>query len=305
MPDRFRAAFAAITAVACALTLGACTKGSFDTATKFKPSEFGVAASPRVVNWGKIPKGGGRYSSPKPYKVAGKWYEPIRDPRGYEATGTASWYGPNFHGRLTANGEVFDRAGLSAAHPTLPLPSYVRVTNTSNGHSVVVRVNDRGPYMSSRMIDLSERAAGILGFQNAGTARVHIEFMGMAPLEGDDTRKLLATVEGIRGDVRYAYAGVASGPDALLTAQALAGRGAGADGELVPAHFSLGTFVDPDQATNIAARFAVLAAVELREVVTSGGTALEPVVSGLRGGVTEKDIADLAAELSITDIFVH
>ena len=95
----------------------------------------------------------------------------------YRASGIASWYGPGFHGRRTANGEVFDQYRLTAAHPTLPLPSMVRVTNLENGRSVVVRVNDRGPFKNGRIIDLSQRAAELLGFRQSGTAKVLVEIM--------------------------------------------------------------------------------------------------------------------------------
>ncbi len=101
---------------------------------------------------------------------------------------------PNFHGRLTANGEIFDQNHLSAAHPTLPLPSYVRVTNMANGRSVVVRVNDRGPFAHGREIDLSSRTADVLDFKNQGTAKVRVQYVGRAPLKGDDTRFLMASI---------------------------------------------------------------------------------------------------------------
>ena len=138
-------------------------------------SRYGVAASPRVVDAGEpVPKGGGVYRVGTPYVVGGRVYVPEADPH-YRAEGLASWYGEDFHGRLTANGEVFDLAGISAAHPTLPLPSYARVTNLSNHRSLVVRVNDRGPFHSDRIIDLSYTAAYKLGFAGAGSAQVEVE----------------------------------------------------------------------------------------------------------------------------------
>ena len=110
-----------------------------------------------------------------PYTVLGKTYYPIGDGRNYRATGTASWYGTKFHGQPTANGEKYDLYGMSAAHKTLPLPSYVRVTNLDNGKTVVLRVNDRGPFYSDRIIDLSFAAAKKLGYAENGTARVKVE----------------------------------------------------------------------------------------------------------------------------------
>jgi rare lipoprotein A len=112
----------------------------------------------------------------------------------YRGEGLASWYGEEFHGRLTANGEIFDMESISAAHPTLPMPSYVRVTNLANRKSLIVRVNDRGPYHANREIDVSVRAAQLLGFHRNGTARVRVEYVGRAPLEGSDDRRLEATL---------------------------------------------------------------------------------------------------------------
>jgi rare lipoprotein A len=109
-----------------------------------------------------------------PYTVLGKNYFPLQDSKTYVQSGTASWYGTKFHGQNTANGEVYDLYGMSAAHKTLPLPSYVRVTNLDNNRSVILRVNDRGPFYSDRIIDLSYAAAKKLGYAEIGTARVKV-----------------------------------------------------------------------------------------------------------------------------------
>jgi rare lipoprotein A len=140
-----------------------------------------------------VPKGGGTYRIGKPYTVAGRLYVPEEDTN-YREEGLASWYGDDFHGRLTANGEVFDMEALTAAHPTLPMPCYARVTNLSNGKSLIVRVNDRGPYHGNRLIDVSNKAAELLAFKGNGVAHVRIEYVGRAPLEGSDDRQLLATL---------------------------------------------------------------------------------------------------------------
>lgn len=161
----------------------------------FTSKEFGVAVSPRVTNAKNPPKGGGRYLVGKPYKVRGDVYEPIENPVGYVASGSASWYGNDFHGRRTANGEIFSANGISCASPVLPLPSYVRVTNVENGRSVVCRVNDRGPYLHGRVMDLSYRTAEILGYANKGVGQIQVQYVGPAPLNGDDTRMLLASVD--------------------------------------------------------------------------------------------------------------
>ncbi len=140
-----------------------------------------------------IPKGGGAYRVGSPYFVGGRMYVPQYDPH-YAAVGLASWYGEDFRGRYTANGEVFDLDGISAAHPTMPLPSYARVTNLANGRSIIVRVNDRGPYAHNQIIDLSVKAAKLLDFYRRGTTSVRVEYVGPAPLQGSDDRLLEATL---------------------------------------------------------------------------------------------------------------
>lgn len=156
--------------------------------------KYGVLASPRVVAEGEaVPKGGGRELVGKPYTVAGKVYTPRENPN-YSAVGVASWYGSAFHGRLTANGEVFDKFSVSVAHPTLPIPSYVRVTNLANRYSIVARVNDRGPYHGGRLIDVSQRVAEALDFRSVGTARVKVDYIGRASITGSDDTKLIATL---------------------------------------------------------------------------------------------------------------
>lgn len=134
------------------------------------------------------PKGGGYYKVGTPYQVAGKWYYPSVQ-SGYDETGKASWYGSDFDGKATANGETYDMRGLSAAHKTLPMPSYVYVTNLKNNRTIMVRVNDRGPFKPGRIIDLSSRAARELGFHHHGIAQVRVQYAGRAPLGGDDRRE--------------------------------------------------------------------------------------------------------------------
>lgn len=159
----------------------------------FAESEYGVKASPRVtMAAANLRRGGGRDMVGKPYKIKGKWYKPKEEPN-YAKVGGASWYGDAFHGRLTANGEIYDMTHLTAAHPTMPLPSYARVTNQKNGSSIVVRVNDRGPFAHNRIIDLSKRAAEMLDYKHAGVAKVKVEYLGRAPLHGRDDQYLLAS----------------------------------------------------------------------------------------------------------------
>jgi len=193
-----RRADSAARAARCAAAVGLClalancaSSGKF--ASRVDP-KYGVSSSPRVVAYGDpVPKGGGTYRVGKPYTVGGRVYVPEED-ADYRAEGMASWYGDDFHGRLTANGEVFDMGALTAAHPTLPMPCYARVTNLSNGKSLIVRVNDRGPYHGNRLIDVSNKAAELLEFKGNGVARVRVEYVGRAPLEGSDDRQLVATL---------------------------------------------------------------------------------------------------------------
>lgn len=185
------AGFARVGAImALSLALAHCGKSP---TSKVDP-KYGVSASARVVEPGEpVPKGGGTYRVGKPYVIAGQTYTPEEN-SAYSATGIASWYGEDFHGRLTANGEIFDMQSVAAAHPTLPLPSYARVTNLRNNRSLVVRVNDRGPFHAGRVIDVSVRAARLLGFYEDGTTRVRVDYVGRASLSGSDDVKLASTL---------------------------------------------------------------------------------------------------------------
>jgi rare lipoprotein A len=151
------------------------------------------AARPAVIETPTTAKKTASRGTDKPYVVAGKTYAPQKDPTGYKTEGLASYYGAGFHGRSTSNGETFDLTSISAAHPTLPLPCYARVTNVANGRSIVVRVNDRGPFHKSRVVDVSQRTAELLDFRRKGTARVKVEYVGPAPAQGGDQERLLAT----------------------------------------------------------------------------------------------------------------
>ena len=159
----------------------------------FSQSKYGHASRKVVADGEAVPRGGGQYLVGRPYTVAGRRYYPAENPS-YTAVGMASWYGAAFHGRRTANGEVYDMASLSAAHPTMPLPSYARVTNLENGYSVIVRVNDRGPYHGGRVMDVSSRVADVLDMKAMGTAKVKVDYVGPAPMEGSDDSQLLASL---------------------------------------------------------------------------------------------------------------
>ncbi len=129
------------------------------------------------------------YKVGNPYQIGETWYYPHVN-YDYDETGIASWYGPNFHGKLTANGEIYDMNDLTAAHRTLPLPTWVVVTNLDNGRKLKLRVNDRGPYAKGRIIDISRRGSQLLGFQDQGTARVRVEVLV------DESRELAARLQG-------------------------------------------------------------------------------------------------------------
>jgi rare lipoprotein A len=169
-----------------ALGLVGCASDRQKTA---KLDPFAGKGSPYYKGKGQLPEGGGKYHVGKPYQVAGRWYTPKEQP-GYDKVGMASWYGEAFHARKTSNGEWFDMNDLTAAHPTLPLPSYAKVTNLANGREVVVRINDRGPFVGTRLIDLSKRTSDTLGFRKKGKAKVRVQWIGNAPITDRGYRHL-------------------------------------------------------------------------------------------------------------------
>lgn len=148
---------------------------------------------------------GGVYKIGEPYQVNGVWYTPVED-YGYDETGIASWYGADFHSKATANGETYDMNEVTAAHKTLPLPSLARVTNLENGRSLIVRVNDRGPFVAGRIIDLSRRSAQLLGLEGKGTGRVRVQILA------EESREIAARLKE-RGAVANARA--MPGPEAV------------------------------------------------------------------------------------------
>ena len=216
------------TVAACALLLAGCAGQPAATGVQSAGGRYfdpilGVWASPRLIGDGEpVPRGGGGYLVGRPYTIGGRTYVPNANPQGYVAVGTASWYGDAFHGRRTANGEIFDKGSISAAHPTLPLPSYVRVTNLGNGRSLIVRVNDRGPYHGGRVMDVSQRVAEALEFKAQGTGHIRIDYVARAGLDGGDDVRLLATLatdgrparlDGAAGSVEVAGVPLPPRPD--------------------------------------------------------------------------------------------
>jgi rare lipoprotein A len=160
---------------ALAKVVGVCALAGLAAACSTAP-----ASAPDYPSVG-LPSGNGVYKIGEPYAEKGVEYVPHEQPD-YDETGIASWYGYNFHHKRTANGEIFDAEGLTAAHPTLPMPVNVRVTNLDNGHSLVLRVNDRGPFANGRIIDVSAHAAKLLGFYEQGTANVRVTYLSRADL---------------------------------------------------------------------------------------------------------------------------
>jgi rare lipoprotein A len=334
LPRDLRSAARLLVIVVATGVLAACGSSSSIPHVKrgaFTEAQFGVKASPRLSTAKNPPKGGGRYMVGKPYTVAGNRYEPIENPMGYVASGTASWYGNDFHGRQTANGEIFSASAISCASPVLPLPSYVRVTNMDNGRSIICRVNDRGPYLHGRVMDLSYRTAAILGYANRGTGNISVEYVGPAPLNGDDTKMLLASAAAQHGEsdeIRVAIAettpksglfdgfslfGYAEAGDningAIAAATAMANSApelqawaATVDEDQRKLKLQLGVFKDPSAAQQVVEAFALLGAVDEEEVRIPGAEAIRLTLVKLKPGVSRNDVMALARELGLNDL---
>lgn len=232
----------------------------------------------------------GRYKVGDPYQIKGVWYYPREEPD-YDETGIASWYGPQFHGRDTANGEVFDMNSLSAAHRTLPMPSVVQVTNLENGRSMKLRINDRGPFAHGRIIDLSRRAAQLLGFQQQGIAKVRVQFLpedsaiakaevlGLPP---PDRRVVAATVDAapripVTQEPLTAPTGAAAAPSPSPGAPAAAPVASGPVSQVAipPAtqtrmFVQAGAFTNSDLAVRLQQRLAGLGPVKIMEATVGG-----------------------------------
>lgn len=188
----------------------------------------------------------GTYKVGKPYQVFGVWYEPKEDPN-YDSVGTASWYGPGFQGLRTANGEIFDMNELTAAHTTLPMPSFVRVTNLGNGRALVLRVNDRGPFVDHRIIDVSRRAAQLLGFIGQGTAKVRVQAI---PGPEDETGIEVAAESAEAEVVNTEFAAVEASAADTSSLAASAAQG------LLKVFVQAGAFADPSNAESTRLRVA-------------------------------------------------
>ncbi|HWJ88613.1 MAG TPA: septal ring lytic transglycosylase RlpA family protein [Pelagibacterium sp.] len=329
-----------VTAIAVALS-GCAGADLFAGKEFFSESSMGVKASPRVTTSRNVPKGGGRYQVGQPYTVAGRTFVPREQPN-LDVTGQASWYGPAFHGRMTANGEVFDQYHLSGAHPTLPLPSYVRVTNVSNGASTIVRINDRGPFSHDRVIDLSRRTAEVLGFIDQGKTDVRVQYVGPAPLNGDDGRFLTASINQltpyeIQNNSRMAYqemqvAQAAPVPTAAPVPVARPETAAAAVANVAPVpqnipfqvllyadpaldslpepsgtpiRMALGTFDDEARSQEIATQLAMLGAIDVNTIARGEQVVTHLMLTHLREGVTENDALDMASSLGLSPTILY
>ena len=275
------------------LVLSGCSSNSGKQAAL---DPFAGKGSPYYNGKGPVPWGGGREQLGQPYQVAGRWFTPQEQP-GYDKSGTASWYGEAFNRRKTSNGEWFDMTRLTAAHPTLPLPSYVKVTNLDNGREVVVRVNDRGPFVGTRVIDLSKRTAEVLEFKNKGKANVRVQYIGRAPLNDNGTHLMAMNNENNRGTpLRRMIAAADRGkgrsyaPDVMVAeakpkkvkapqietvayAPPAVNSDAFSQSGIEASYFvQLGSFADPDNAARARDRFASAWPVQFIELMGSSGT---------------------------------
>jgi rare lipoprotein A len=248
-----------------------------------KRDPFAGIGSPYYSKPGPLPKGGGRYHVGNTYEVAGVSFTPKEQPN-YDKVGIASWYGPQFHRRMTSNGEWFDMNELTAAHATLPLPSYAKVTNLENGHNVVVRINDRGPFVGTRIIDMSRRSAEVLGFKPKGMAKVRVQYIGPAPLN-DQGQHLAAMNRELRNGTPLNHMmAAANGRWTGETQVAAAEPGfesyppvqtdiasASADYDTPDYFVQVGSFADPYNAERAREELANSGPVEVQELMGSQG----------------------------------
>lgn len=255
-----------------------------------------------LAKQGKRTAAGGIYKVGNPYKIAGEWYYP-RENTKYDNIGIASWYGPKFQGRRTANGEIFDMNLLTAAHPTLPMPVMVQVTNLENGRSMKLRVNDRGPFKKNREIDLSRRAAEILGFKDKGTARVRVKYLHRAPLynqrgqliSGDESDSFVFDKPYTPTRDRY----VSAAPITEVETKSLDGQDLPSKKSVLPKqkyYVQLGVFSRKDSAEALRQKLGQIGQVEVSEL-TSGGRQLYrvrvgPVNSRVDANILVDDILD-------------
>lgn len=267
------------------LTISGCSSNKSSYSSR---DPFAGTGSPRYKGTGPVPMGGGRYHIGEPYQVAGRWFKPKEQPN-YDKTGPASWYGEAFNRRMTSNGEWFDMTRLTAAHPTLPLPSYAKVTNVSNGNTIVVRINDRGPFVGTRIIDLSKQSASALGFKRQGTATVRVQYIGPAPLDDDGSNLVAMNRELENGTPLRQMIAAASGkrraePVQVAEADPVEQGAYEAEMEQQPIaqmepsppsavnyFVQAGTFADPENAERLRQEFVNIGPVQVAELMGNDG----------------------------------
>jgi rare lipoprotein A len=255
--------FRTIALIAAGLAMASALSGCSSQSSK-QQDPFAGTGSPRFTGKGPIPKGGGRYVVGQPYEVAGRMFYPKEDSN-YDKVGLASWYGPQFHKRMTSNGEWFDMNYMSAAHATLPIPSYARVTNLENGRQIVVRINDRGPFVGTRIIDLSRRSAEALSFKEKGMAKVRVQYLGPAPL-GDDSQKLARLNRGVPLETQVASVSRPMEPEPKPVASTVLAANNG--GFFV----QVGAFADPGNAERARTELSDAGPVEIVPIDDAAGT---------------------------------
>lgn len=286
------------------------------------------ASAPPAPSSSGLPRSG-VYKVGKPYQVNGVWYYPAED-YSYSETGIASWYGPGFHQKVTANGEVYDQNELTAAHKTLPMPSLVRVTNLDNGRSLVVRINDRGPYANGRIIDMSRRGAQLLGFEGNGTAKVRVQILAeesravaaaarqgtpapiLAELDGPPPKAAPRSAVEVNGAARATPAAVTRAPVPPPTTVA----GDMVDGRFVPApvvaelpvkpyeqiYVQVGAYGSPDNVTRVRARLASLGQQAQVTQTVAGRQRLQRVRVGPLASVDSADaVLNQILQVGLTD----
>jgi rare lipoprotein A len=273
--------------VSCILLAMSVTISGCSTQRSASRDPFAGTGSPYYKGKGPVPMGGGRYHVGNPYQVADHWFTPKEQPN-YDKTGPASWYGEAFNRRMTSNGEWFDMDRLTAAHPTLPLPSYAKVTNVNNGATIIVRINDRGPFVGPRIIDLSKQSASLLGFKRQGTAKVRVQYIGPAPLNDNGTHLMAMNQELENGTPLRQMIAAASGKRRSDTIQVAQGEPvqqeiyesepeqAIAQIEQSPPSavnyfVQAGTFADPDNAERLRQEFVNIGPVQVAELMGNDG----------------------------------
>jgi rare lipoprotein A len=266
------------------------------------------------VDHGRAPvAASGGYKVGRPYQVNGVWYVPREQP-GYNEVGVASWYGQAFHMKATASGELFDMNAVSGAHTTLPLPCIVEVTNLENGRKLRVRVNDRGPFVGDRIIDLSREAARELGYDRQGLAKVRVRYIGPAPLLGPDAGVRVARAAPIPAPRTYAPVQLASAgypytsapvaPSAPAAARPIEVPGTTAVAETAtgPAYrIQAGAFSEEARARRVATQLAAMGDAVIEPVERDGVTVYRVVLPGPQDQLQAYNLRKRVADAGFVD----